>query len=78
MKLNNEMSLLTKQQITIANWINNLDSHNARAREILYFVRKVVKEDHDIEDHGFDELFTKSHKIVDGHVQYFYKIKEGV
>jgi hypothetical protein len=78
MELNNEMSLLTKQQITIANWINNLDSHNDRAREILYLVRKVVKEDHDIEDHGFDELFTKSHKIVDGHVQESYKIKEGV
>ena len=78
MKLNNEMSLLTKQQITIANWINNLDSHNNRAREILWLVKKVVKENHDIEDYGFDELFTKSHKIVDGHVQYFYKIKEGV
>lgn len=74
MDLDNRMSLLTKQQITIANWINNLDSHNNRAREILWLVKKVVQESQDIEDYGFDELFNEKTDVINGCTT--YNIKE--
>jgi len=74
MDLDNKMSLLTKQQITIANWINNLDSHNNRAREILWLVQKVVQESQDIEDYGFDELFNEKTDVINGCTT--YNIKE--
>ena len=74
MDLDNKMPLLTKQQITIANWINNLDSHNNRAREILWLVQKVVQESQDIEDYGFDELFNEKTDVINGCTT--YNIKE--
>jgi len=74
MDLDNKMPLLTKQQITIANWINNLDSHNNRAREILWLVKKVVQESQDIEDYGFDELFNEKTDVINGCTT--YNIKE--
>ena len=74
MDLNDQMSLLTKQQVTIANWINNLDCHNNRAREILWLVRQVVKGCDDIENYGFDELFEKTTDIISSKTS--YKIKK--
>jgi len=74
MDLDNKMDLLTKQQITIANWINNLDSHNNRAREILWLVKKVVQESQDIENYGFDELFNEKTDVINGCTT--YNIKE--
>jgi predicted CDP-diglyceride synthetase/phosphatidate cytidylyltransferase len=74
MDLDNKMPLLTKQQITIANWINNLDSYNNRAREILWLVKKVVQESQDIENYGFDELFNEKTDVINGCTT--YNIKE--
>lgn len=74
MDLDDKMPLLTKQQITIANWINNLDSYNNRAREILWLVKKVVQESQDIENYGFDELFNEKTDVINGCTT--YNIKE--
>tara|TARA_R100001082_G_C4271738_1_gene120043 strand:- start:220 stop:465 length:246 start_codon:yes stop_codon:yes gene_type:complete len=78
MDLNNQMSLLTKQQVTIANWINDLNCHNTRAREILWLVKKVVQESQDIENYGFDYLFEETadytKDIINGEIS--YEIKE--